>query len=300
MFDLVVIGHIAKDTIIREGVKTYSIGGAPYYAGVAARKMGGKVGIVSKIGADLDDSSLSVFREMGIQTCIRRTEGLTTSFELEYLKDFRRLKLKQACEPILFEDVPKHFLNSRSILISPIAGEISPIFVEKLYSESKSVIAADAQGFVRRFDSEGIAQFAFWEDAERVLPLLDIVKFSKREALTAMNCDGIDEAAEKILNFGPEIVIITLGDEGVVIRGKENLFIKPKTPPKKLVETTGAGDIFFGVFLLEYVHTKNVANSGNIATIVAARSTEGVGLSRFVTRDMIEKDIQSFKKLEFP
>jgi sugar/nucleoside kinase (ribokinase family) len=296
----VVIGHIAKDTIIREGVKTYSIGGAPYYAGVAARKMGGKVGIVSKIGADLDDSSLSVFREMGIQTCIIRAEGLTTSFELEYLKDFRRLKLKQACGPILFEDVPKHFLNSRSILISPIAGEISPIFVEKLYSESKYLIAADAQGFVRRFDSKGIAHFAFWEDAERILPLLDIVKFSKREALTAMNCDDIDEAAEKILNFGPEIVIITLGDEGVVIRGKENLFIKPKTPPKKVVETTGAGDIFFGVFLLEYVHTKNVANSGNIATIVAARSTEGVGLSRFVTRDMIEKDIQSFKKPEFP
>lgn len=294
MFDLVVIGHIAKDTIIREGVKTHSVGGAPYYAGIAARKMGGKVGIVSKIGADLDDSSLSVFSEMGIQTCIRRTEGLTTSFELEYLKDLRRLKLKQTCEPILFEEVPKHFLNSRSILISPIAGEISPIFVEKLHSESESLIAADAQGFVRSFDSKGIAQFTFWEDAERILPLLDIVKFSKREAQTAMNCDDIEEAAQKILNFGPEIVIITLGDEGAIIRGKENLFIKPKTPPKRVLETTGAGDIFLGVFLLEYALTKNVANSGNIATIVATKSVEATGLSRFVTRETIEKDIQKF------
>ncbi len=294
MFDLVVIGHIAKDTIIREGAKTHSIGGAPYYAGIAARKMGGNVGIVSKIGADLDNSSLSVFNEMGIQTCIRRTKGLTTSFELEYLKDSRKLTLKQACEPILFEEVPKRFLNSRSILLSPIAGEISPIFVEKLYRETDSLIAADAQGFVRRFDSKGITQFAFWEDAGRILPLLDIVKFSKREALTAMNCDSIDKAAQKILNFGPEIVIITLGDEGVVIRGKENLFIKPKTLPKRVLETTGAGDIFLGVFLLEYALTKDVANSGNIATIAATKSTETTGLSRFVTRDTIEKDIQKF------
>ncbi|MBS7252306.1 MAG: carbohydrate kinase family protein, partial [Candidatus Freyarchaeota archaeon] len=62
MFNLVVIGHIAKDIIIRNGSKTYSIGGPPFYAGVAARKMGGIVGIVSKIGRDFDEESLAVFK----------------------------------------------------------------------------------------------------------------------------------------------------------------------------------------------------------------------------------------------
>ncbi|MHA1210200.1 MAG: carbohydrate kinase family protein, partial [Candidatus Freyarchaeota archaeon] len=67
MLDLVVIGHIAKDVIIREGSRTRSIGGAPFYAGIAARKMGGNVGIVSKVGRDLDDEALSVFEEVGIE-----------------------------------------------------------------------------------------------------------------------------------------------------------------------------------------------------------------------------------------
>lgn len=291
-----VIGHIAKDTIIRNGSKTYSIGGPPFYAGIAARKMGGKVGIVSKIGRDLDDASLSVFKETGIQTSIKKTNGLTTNFELEYLPEGRRLKLKERCEPILFEDVPKHFLRAGSLLVSPIAGEISTDFMEKISRKTDSILAIDAQGFVRKFDDQGNVYFDVWREGEDILPLVDIAKFSKREALTAMDCDSIHDAAQKILNFGPEIVIITLGEEGVLIRGKENLSITPKTTPEKVIDTTGAGDIFFGVFLLEYSLTKNVKTSGNIATIAASKSTEGKGMSRFITRDMIEND--SFQNVD--
>jgi sugar/nucleoside kinase (ribokinase family) len=290
LLNLVVIGHIAKDTIIRNGSKTHSIGGPPFYAGIAARKMGGNVGIVSKVGRDLDEKSLAIFKEMGIQTSIKRTNGLTTNFELEYLPEGRRLKLKERCEPILFEDVPKHFLEADSLLISPIAGEISSDFMEKISRTTDSTVDIDVQGFVRKFDDQGNVNFDIWREGQDILPLVDIVKFSKREALTAMNCDNIHDAAQKILSFGPEIVIITLGEEGVLIRGKENFSITPKSNPEKVVETTGAGDIFFGVFLLEYSLTKNVKTSGNIATIAASKSTEGKGMSRFITRDMIEDD----------
>ncbi|MEM2144545.1 MAG: PfkB family carbohydrate kinase [Candidatus Jordarchaeaceae archaeon] len=290
MFNLVVIGHIAKDVIIRNGSKTYSIGGPPFYAGVAARKMGGNVGIVSKIGKDFDDASLAVFKEAGIQTSIMRTEGLTTSFELAYLPEGRRLKLAARCEPILFEDVPGHFLETESLLISPIAGEISLDFMKKISRNTGSLLGIDAQGFVRKFDAQGNVYFDTWRESEQILPLVDIVKFSKREALTAMNCENIYEAAQKILNFGSEIVIITLGEEGVLIRGKENLSLTPKTSQDRVVETTGAGDIFFGVFLLEYTLTKNVKTSARVATIAASKSTERKGMSRFITRDQIESD----------
>jgi sugar/nucleoside kinase (ribokinase family) len=286
----VVIGHIAKDTIIRNGSKTYSIGGPPFYAGIAARRMGGNVGIVSKIGRDLEEESLDIFKQMGIQTSIKKTNGFTTSFELEYLPEGRRLRLRERCEPILFEDVPKHFLEADSLLISPIAGEISLDFMKKISRKTDSTLAIDAQGFVRKFDNQGNVYFDIWMEGEQIIPLVDIVKFSKREALTATNCENIYEAAQKILDLGPEIVIITLGEEGVLIRGKENLSITPKTRQERVIETTGAGDIFFGVFLLEYSLTKNVKNSGNIATIAASKSTEGKGLSRFITRDQIGND----------
>ncbi|MGQ9721703.1 MAG: PfkB family carbohydrate kinase [Candidatus Jordarchaeum sp.] len=286
MFDLVVIGHIAKDIIIREGSPTFLTGGASFYASIAARKMGGNVGVVSKIGRDLDENSLFVFNEMGIQTFILKTDGFTTSFEIEHLPNSRRLRLIERCAPILFEEIPDNFLDAQSILVSPIAREISPDFMKKISRKTDSVLAIDLQGFVRKFGENGNVYYDFWNEGEQILPLVDIVKSSKREALTSMNCNNIYDAAQEILSFGPEIVIITMGEEGVYIRGKENLIITPKSRPEKVVETTGAGDIFFGVFLLEYIRTKDVKNSGNIATNVATKSVAGKGMSRFISREM--------------
>ncbi|MFB0561643.1 MAG: PfkB family carbohydrate kinase [Candidatus Lokiarchaeia archaeon] len=289
MLDLVVIGHIARDIIIRNGSKTYSMGGASFYASIAARKMGGNVGVVSKIGRDLDENSLFVFKEMGIQTSIKKSNSLTTSFEIEYLPKKRQLKLRERCDPILFEDVPKNFLNAESILISPIAREISYAFIEKISQETDSITTIDIQGFVRKFDDQGNVYYDFWKEGEKILSLVKIVKCSEREALAAMKSENIYEAAQKILSFGPEIVLITLGEEGVLIRGKENILITPKTRPEKVIETTGAGDIFLGVFLLEYTRTKNVKTSGNMATFVATKSIERKGMSRFISREMAEK-----------
>ncbi len=289
MLDLVVIGHISKDIIIREGSRTHSIGGAPFYAGIAARKMGGKVGIVSKIGRDLDETFLYVFKEMGVQMSVKKTNGLTTSFELEYRPKGRQLKLKERCGPILFKEIPKNFLDSQSLLISPIAREISSDFLKKISRSTNSLLAIDAQGFVRKFDDQGNVYYEFWEEGDKILPLVTVVKCSEREALAAMKCENIYDAAQKILSLGPEIVLITLGEEGVLIRGKENLLITPEARPEKVVETTGAGDIFFGVFLLEYTRTKNVKTAGNMATKVAAKSVEGKGMARFISREMAEK-----------
>ncbi len=289
MLDLVVIGHIAKDIIIRKGSKTYSMGGASFYASMAARKMGGNVGVVSKIGRDFDLKSINVFKEMGIQTSIKETNSLTTSFEIEYLPESRQLKLKGRCDPILFEDVSKNFLDAESFLISPIAGEVSSSFVEKISQETDSIIAIDVQGFVRKFDVQGTVYYDFWNEGEKILPLVNIVKGSKREAMAAMKSENIFEAAQEILSFGPEIVLITMGEEGVLIRGRENILITPRIRPEKVIETTGAGDIFLGVFLLEYIRTKNVETSGNLATIVAAKSIEREGMSRFISRDIAER-----------
>ncbi|MEM3526167.1 MAG: PfkB family carbohydrate kinase, partial [Candidatus Jordarchaeaceae archaeon] len=259
---------------------------------------GGRVGIVSKIGRDLDEDSLAIFRELEIQTSIIKTSGLTTNFELLYLREGRQLRLVARCEPILLEDIPKSFLEADSLLVSPIAGEISLDFMKKISRKTDSILAIDTQGFVRKFDEQGNVYFDTWTEGEQILPLVDIVKFSRREALMATDCENIYEAAQKVLNLGPEIVIITLGEEGVLISGKENFSITPKTNQERVVETTGAGDIFFGVFLLEYSLTNDVKNAGKIATIAASKSTERRGMSRFVTRDQIEDDLAKIQIID--
>ena len=58
----------------------------------------------------------------------------------------------------------------------------------------------------------------------------------------------LDYAVEKV----KDIVIITLADEGAYYKTKESFgYINGKK--QKAVDTTGAGDIFFGTFLNEYL-----------------------------------------------
>ena len=64
--------------------------------------------------------------------------------------------------------------------------------------------------------------------------------------------------------------IITLAEKGsLIITNEEVLEIQPE-PVAKVVDTTGAGDLFAAGFLYGITHQKNYKESGRLATIAAA------------------------------
>ena len=76
--------------------------------------------------------------------------------------------------------------------------------------------------------------------------------------------------------MGAKIVALTLGGDGALIATRER---RERLPPVtvRLVDATGAGDMFDGAFLAEYLRTGDPFAAGRYANVAAALSTEGYG-----------------------
>ena len=77
--------------------------------------------------------------------------------------------------------------------------------------------------------------------------------------------DGISYA--KSLN---NISVLTLAEKGSLIIANEEVLEITAKPVKKVVDTTGAGDLYAAGFLYGLTHHKNYQESGYLASIASA------------------------------
>jgi ribokinase len=105
---------------------------------------------------------------------------------------------------------------------------------------------------------------------------------SEAETITGKPCRSVDEArdcAAYLLEQGIRRVIITLGDKGALLAGKEGMEVIPAYPVQAR-DTTGAGDAFIGafaVFLGEGLPEREAIRRANL---YAALSTMNVGTQK--------------------
>jgi Sugar kinases, ribokinase family len=91
------------------------------------------------------------------------------------------------------------------------------------------------------------------------------------------------DAAKKIFNLGPEIIIIKKGEHGAMLFTKESLFVIPAYPTEKVFDPTGAGDSFAGGFIGWLDRTKDL-NIENLkiaivfGTVIASLTVEQFSL----------------------
>ena len=61
--------------------------------------------------------------------------------------------------------------------------------------------------------------------------------------------DDRDQAAARILEMGPELLVAKKGEDGAVVFSREGTFAVPGLPLDTIVDPTGAGDSFAGGFM---------------------------------------------------
>ena len=88
-------------------------------------------------------------------------------------------------------------------------------------------------------------------------------------------------AAKKIQKFCPHNIIITLDEEGCIIVNQQTEQHIPACKTK-VVDATGAGDIFRGTFFNQYLRNSNILESLELATKIAAYSVSIAGLDQSI------------------
>ncbi|WP_456368066.1 carbohydrate kinase [Thermococcus sp.] len=222
----IVIGHVVRDIIKREGRIFERLGGGAYYSALALSKFC-DVDILTSF-SELPPGWVSHLRSLG-RLMVLPSER-TTTYELEYItENERKLRLLQKASPIL--ELPKGHYDV--VLINPVAGEVGPDLVRESIRRFPFV-AADAQGFVRKPEGSAVNYSSIDGSFLRGVKVLhaDSVEFQKLDNVSP------DDFEVLLLSSGPN-------PGRVFFRGGEYVFWPLRV---EVEESTGAGDVFLGAF----------------------------------------------------
>jgi len=288
MFDLVTAGHLSIDLILLPKIATPkpTLGGPPTYASLAAKRLGAKVSVISKVGEDFRDEYVTWLSTNGIDLSgLKRINGAsTTSFILKYTKGGRKLQLRSRAPSINPEDIPSS-MRAKAVHVAPITGEVSPEAITKLRSMA-NILSLDPQGFVRQFDENGNVSLKKWEDP-RVLGQIDVYKSSTDEIKAITGLTDLRSAMKKIHDYGAKIVMVTKGLRGSILFFEGSFYNVPACKPRVVRDPTGAGDAFIGAFLAEYVQGKDALWCACVGSAAASYVAEGIGPAVFGDREGI-------------
>ncbi len=287
--DVAVVGHFSIDFLKLPGraKPCRVLGGAVAYVSLITRRLGVSAAVISKVGSDFPETYIKRLRDAGVSLSGVKVSGeQTTSFELTYNEDLssRRLFLKARGSPITLADLPSA-LSSKVIHIAPIATEIPFEVIERLRSFG-DCLSIDPQGLTRRFSSGGNVARCNQLD-KRILPLVDIYKSSLDEIEVLTGQSAVGKALKVVHDLGPKIVIATMGARGSVLSLDGAVYAVPACDSNRVLDPTGAGDVFMGGFLAEFTQKKDPFWCACVGSAAASLVVENIGTTFLGERDEI-------------
>jgi len=263
MFDVTALGEILIDftpcgkSTAGQSLFEQNPGGAPANVLACLSKLGHKTAFVGKVGADMHGEFLkSVLEENRICTdgVITDEKVFTTLAFVELSGDGERnfsFARKPGADTCLTEKELSAELirNSKVFHIGSLSLTAEParsttFRALEIAKESGCMISYDPNYRAPLWDSKEAAV----ERMRSVLPFVDVMKLSDEETELLTGKANPKEAAAVLLEKGVSLVAVTLGEKGALVCTKEGSAIVLGYKAD-VVDTTGAGDSFWGGFL---------------------------------------------------
>jgi fructokinase len=245
-----------KPTPTGEPTFTQNPGGAPANLLVAAAKFGAEGAFIGKVGPDaFGDFLAAALKERRIGTSgLVRSPSVGTTLAFVHLSEsgersfsfYRNLGADMTLTP---DEVNLALVKSARIFHF---GSLSLTHPEPYAATLLALQTAKEAGAIISFDPNYRAQLwpspaKFQETLKPFWPLIDILKVSEEES-RLLTDQGPTEALKTLAAWGPKVVLISLGPLGAGYLTPYGLGAV-KAPKVKVVDTTAAGDAFFGAFL---------------------------------------------------
>ncbi|MGC9529692.1 MAG: PfkB family carbohydrate kinase [Candidatus Bipolaricaulaceae bacterium] len=243
-YDVVCVGHLAKDRNVVGARSESAVGGAVHYGGAVLLALGLRVAVVTRL-ARPDFPLLDALRERGGE--VFPVEAPQTSGIENVHPDPG--SDQRICHPLGFagpfrpSDLPR--LAGRLYYLGPIMpGEMDVDFLRTV--AARGPLALDLQGMLRRKVGDRLV-IDGWPQAEDALPLVRFLKGDDREAAALTGTRDLDRAAGLLAAAGPAEVVLTHRD-GVVVHAAGTVYRAPFRPAS-LAGRTGRGDSCFAAYL---------------------------------------------------
>jgi sugar/nucleoside kinase (ribokinase family) len=290
-----VVDHFPSEEEVQKAIETAIDGGGPVATAIVTlARLGAKVMMIDSIGNDWRGKLIiDEFKK----------ENVLTNF----------IKVNKGCTSSTAAILVRKNDGARTIIYSPgNAPEVSEKEITpELISRAKYIhingrhlnaclhVCKIAKVYGTKISFDG-GSHRFNNELKNIIPLTNVCILAKDFAFNYSNKTSINDAAEEIVNSGPEIVVITDGLNGSWLFTKEikgyhqKAFVMPDT-----IDTTGCGDSFHGAFLSGLCKGYDLLECMKIASIVAAINATKLGgraglptfdeLHKFINENNMEK-----------
>ena len=271
-------GEILVDRVRTPAGETDHIGGAPFNVAVYAARQGADVRFFGNIGDDSEGAFLKErAKSFGLDLCLTQTSDCPTTVALVTVD-----KTGERYFKFLRENAADYRLNADKI---DWAGVTTFHFgTLMLNTEEGRTFCKDALREATRRNIRISTDANFRDDLfaaqeqrnRTMLPFLfeaDVLKLSIDELA---ELTGESDTAPAVSKFGYKgLLLITKGAAGSeAFLGGERVACAPSSPVKKIVDTTGAGDAFFGA-ALALIDRGIELNSENLQELLAVANRSG-------------------------
>jgi sugar/nucleoside kinase (ribokinase family) len=107
------------------------------------------------------------------------------------------------------------------------------------------------------------------EFQELVRHHVDILFANEHEIVSLFEADSFDEALQKV-RFEVETAALTRSEKGSVVMHRDEVHVLDAEKAERVVDSTGAGDLYAAGFLYGYTQGRDVASCGRLGGLCAA------------------------------
>ena len=299
---IVVIGSVAYDAIeTPHGKRERTLGGACTYIALSASYFT-STSIVGVVGSDFAEEDRALLSEKNVDLQgLEQVEGKTFFWSGVYSADMNDRTTLQTDLNVFADFKPKlppAYVEEPYLFL----GNIQPGLQRQVQGEMPNVrfVGGDTMNFwISQTHDELLETIKHW----------DFLLINDSEARMLVNEHNLKRAAAKILDLGPNTLIIKRGEYGAMLFRKDTFFSVPGYLLDQVFDPTGAGDCFAGGFVGYLAERGFDLRGGNFdvselhravvyGSVMGSFCCEQFGVERLrnLTRKEIDARFEEFKR----
>ena len=300
---VICLGTMAFDAIETPFGKVDKIvGGSATYVAYAAANFVTPIQQISIVGYDFPQGEMSEMKNRGISLdgveIIKDKKSFfwsgiyhmdmnsrdTLITDLNVLEDFN---------PI----VPDAYQGAEFLMLGNLMPKLQMSVIDQLTVRPKLIV----------LDTMNFWMDVAIDDLKEVLKKVDVLLVNDAEARQLSGNEALFslvKAARKIIQMGPQFLIIKKGEHGALLFHEEHVFFAPALPLEEVIDPTGAGDTFAGGFIGHLAKTKDISFENMktaiiVGSVMASFCVEKFGPERLkeISKQDIDARLSEFVQL---
>ena len=288
---IITLGTMAFDAIETPFGKTEKIvGGSATYVAYAASHLTQPLLQISIIGNDFPEEEMKELERRGVQLDgVERVPDQKSFFwSGKYHLDMNTrdtlvtdLNVLAGFDPV----VPDSYQGADFLMLGNLMPKLQMRVIKQLKQRPRLIV----------LDTMNFWMETAMDDLAAVLTQVDVLLINDSEARQLSGEYSVVKAAKKILNMGPEFLIIKKGEHGALLFHKDHVFFAPALPLDDVFDPTGAGDSFAGGFIGHLARTRDISFENMKTAIIVGSALASFCCEKFGPQRLKEigkKDIE--------